>query len=92
VVSDAIDFLTKNGVKIDKSTQKDEGDQVINGMKMGTLGWQGTDEDGAVDVELGFLQPNPKKLLVVTYWGSKDGGSKHDAEIAAMIESLKSIN
>ena len=88
VVSDAIDFLTKSGVKIDPATQKDEGDSTINGMKMSTLGWQGTDNDGAVDVELAFLSPAPGKLLVVTYWGSKDTGSKHDKELTGILSSL----
>jgi hypothetical protein len=88
VIGDAIDFLTKNGVNIDQSTQKDEGDHVVNGMKMGTLGWSGTDSDGPVDVQLGFLQPNEDKMLVVTYWGSKENDSKHDKEIGAMIQSL----
>ncbi|MGO4569357.1 histidine kinase [Rhizobium sp. 2YAF20] len=88
VVGDAIDFLSKNGVTIDKSTQHDEGDHVVNGMKMSTLGWSGTDKDGPVDVQLGFVQPKEDKLLVVTYWGSKDGDDKHDKEVAAMIQSL----
>ncbi|MBZ5761123.1 MULTISPECIES: histidine kinase [Rhizobium] len=91
VVSDAIDFLTKSGVKIDPATQKDEGDNTINGMKMSTLGWQGTDNDGAVDVELAFLSPVPGKLLVVTYWGSKDSGSKHDKELTSILSSLVAV-
>jgi hypothetical protein len=88
VVSDAIDFLSKNGVTLDPATQKDEGENTINGMKMSILGWQGTDKDGPVDIELAFLAPNPDKLLVLTYWGSKDSDSKHDKELTAILSSL----
>jgi len=88
VISDAVDFLTKSGVTIDQSTQKDEGDSTINGMKMSVLRWSGKDNDGAVDVELAFLSPAPGKLLVVTYWGSTDSDAKHDKEISAIVGSL----
>lgn len=88
VVGDAIDFLSNNGVTIDPSTQKDEGTNTINGMKMSILGWQGKDKDGPVDIELAFMQPNPDKLLVLTYWGSKDAGDKHDKELTSILASL----
>jgi hypothetical protein len=90
VIADAIDFLTKNGVKIDASTRVKDEDRTLNGMDMVSTGWQGTDEDGPVDIQLGLVQVNPKKLLVMTYWGSKDTEAKHDKEIAAMVQSLVS--
>lgn len=88
VVGDAIDFLGNNGVTLDPSTQKDEGESTVNGMKMSVLGWQGKDKDGPVEIELAFMQPSPDKLLVLTYWGSKDAGSKHDKEITAILSSV----
>eukprot|EP01133_Synstelium_polycarpum_P029287 gene29287-35820_t len=53
VISDAIDFLTENGVKIDDSTKKTSTDQ-INGMDMTNLDWSGTDKEGAVNIGLSF--------------------------------------
>lgn len=91
VISDAVDFLTKSGVTIDQSTQKDEGKISVNGMDMSILRWSGKDNDGAVDVELAFLSPAPGKLLIVTYWGSADSDAKHDKEISGIVQSLTAV-
>ncbi len=92
VVSDAIDFLTKNGVSIDPSTQKDTPVTEVNGMQMTTIEWDGKDEDGAVSVGLLFVQTAQNKALVVTYWGNKGEEDKHDAEVKAIVASIKPVN
>jgi len=88
VIDDAIAFLEKNGVKIDGSSQK-QSDEKINGMDMTNFDWTGTDSDGDVDVSLSLLSPKPGKLLVVTYWGSKDTEQKHAHELQAIANSMK---
>jgi hypothetical protein len=89
VISDAVDFLTKNGVTIDQKTQKDAGNSEINGMEFTALDWDGNDEDGPVSVGLGFLSPKRGKMLVITYWGTKGDEDKHDEEVAKIVHSLK---
>jgi hypothetical protein len=88
VIDDAVTFLQKNGVKIDGSTQK-QSDEKINGMDMTNFDWTGTDSDGDVDVSLSLLSPRADKLLVITYWGSKDTEKKHANELQAIANSLK---
>ncbi|QFY63104.1 histidine kinase (plasmid) [Rhizobium grahamii] len=92
VVSDAVDFLTKNGVNIDPSTQKDTPVTEVNGMNMTTIEWDGKDEDGPVSVGLLFVQTSQDKALVVTYWGNKGEEDKHDAEVKAIVASIKPVN
>ena len=65
---------------------------VLNGMKMAHLEWDGKDKDGPVDVELGLLAPSEHKLLVVTYWGSKETQDKHDEAVQGIMHSLKPLN
>jgi hypothetical protein len=91
-ISDAIDFLTKNGVEIDDKSQHEYPDSELNGMKMAHLEWKGKDKDGPVDVELGLIAPSEHKLLVVTYWGSKDTQDKHNDAVQKIMDSLKPIN
>ncbi|MGG6896818.1 MULTISPECIES: histidine kinase [Rhizobium] len=89
VVGDAISFLDKNGVKVDDSTRKDDDSNEVNGMKLSILNWQGTDENGAVNINLGVLSPAPNKILVLTYWGSKEDQDKHKQEVLDIIGSIK---
>ncbi|MGO4440331.1 histidine kinase [Rhizobium sp. RAF56] len=89
VISDAVDFLTENGVAINAKTQKDDGSTEINGLEFTALEWDGTDKDGPVSVGLGFMSPKTGKMLVITYWGSKGDEDKHDKELKNIIQSLK---
>ncbi len=90
VTSMAIDFLGQNGVKIDPSTLKESPEVEINGMKVSTLDYQGTDKDGPVDVSLGFA-PAGDKVLIFTYWGSKDTQEAHSEEVVKMLASMKPL-
>ncbi|RWX75754.1 histidine kinase [Neorhizobium lilium] len=90
VVSDAVDFLQKNGITIDEKTQKESEDSV-NGMQMSNLDWDGKDKDGPVSIGLSFVQPRADKLLVITYWGTKGEQEKHAKELMALINSLKPV-
>ncbi|SIR23624.1 hypothetical protein SAMN05880582_108103 [Rhizobium sp. RU20A] len=84
----AIDFLTKNGVKIDPATLKESPETDVNGLKISSLDYQGTDEDGPVDVSIGFAAAG-EKVLIFTYWGSKDTQAAHQKELGEMLASLK---
>ena len=88
VVSDAVTFLQKSGVKVDTATQK-ESTETLNGMEMTNLDWSGTDDDGDVSIGLSFVSPKPGKLLVITYWGTKGMQEQHGPELQAIITSLK---
>lgn len=89
VVTGAIDFLAKNKVTIDPSTQKETPATDVNGMQMATLEWDGNDEDGPVSVGLLIVQVSADNALVVTYWGDKGEEDKHDAEVKAIVASIK---
>ncbi|MGO7324330.1 histidine kinase [Rhizobium ruizarguesonis] len=89
VTSDAIDFLSKNGVKVDVKTQKETPVSEVNGLQMTTLDWDGEDEDGPVSVGMAFIANSGDEALVVTYWGTKGDEDKHDSEIADMMMSIK---
>lgn len=84
----AIDFLTKNGVKIDPATLKESPETDVNGLKISSLDYQGTDEDGPVDVSIGFAAAG-EKVLIFTYWGSKETQDAHQKELGEILASLK---
>ncbi|MFS8046484.1 histidine kinase [Rhizobium sp. BR 314] len=88
VIDDAVNFLAKNGVKVDASTRKDDDSNEVNGMKLSLLNWQGTDSDGDVNITLGLLSPAPNKLLILTYWGSKENQDKHKQEVLDIVGSI----
>lgn len=89
ITDDAVNFLAKNGVKVDASTRKDDDSNEVNGMKLTLLNWQGNDNDGAVNITLGILSPAPDKMLILTYWGSKGDQDKHKQEVLDIIGSIK---
>ncbi|KQO79018.1 hypothetical protein [Rhizobium sp. Leaf262] len=91
VIDDAIKFLTDNGVEIDANSKSDSGDVDINGMKFGSIEFDGKDEDGPVDVSLGFASPRDGKMLVVTYWGTKATQYAHHSELVGILQSLKPV-
>lgn len=89
IINTAIDFLGQNGVKIDPATLKESPEVEINGMKVSTLDYQGTDKDGPVDVSLGFAAPAGDKILVFTYWGLKETQDAHSDEVVKILASMK---
>ena len=91
VVTGAIDFLAKNKITIDPSTQKETPTTEVNGLQMATLEWDGKDEDGPVSIGLLIVQVSADNALVVTYWGNKGDEDKHDAEVKAIVASIKPV-
>jgi hypothetical protein len=90
VISDAVDFLSDNGVTIDTATQKTSED-TLNGMAMQNLDWDGTDADGPVNIGLSLASPDGETMLVITYWGTKGEQEKHAAALTSIISSLKPV-
>jgi opacity protein-like surface antigen len=88
VIDDAVAFLEENGVKIDASTQKQSEDKV-NGMEMSNFDWDGKDADGDANIGLSLVSPQPGKLLIITYWGTKGEQEKHAEALVKLIGSLK---
>lgn len=91
ITKTAIDFLADNGVKIDPSTLKESPEMEMNGMKISTLDYEGTDKDGPVSVALGFAAPAGDKILIFTYWGLKETQDAHSDEFVKILASMKPL-
>lgn len=91
IIDVAFDFLTSNGVTVDDKTKKESPEQDVNGMKLSSIDYQGTDKDGPVDVSIGFASPREGKLLIITYWGSKDTEVAHAKEVVDIVNSMKPV-
>lgn len=89
-VKESIDYLTGEGVKIQPDTEtKTDGEH--NGMKMGIIGWKGTDKDGACSVSLIFLKVTEDTTMTLIYWATDDQVKKHEKEINAVLDSMKNL-
>jgi hypothetical protein len=87
-VSDSVDFLVKNGVDIDADSAKNT-EGTVNGMSSYFVDWSGKDKDGPVSVGLAAVVMNEKTILVLTYWGSKDGEDKFGDDVKSIVQSIK---
>lgn len=86
----SIKYLEEQGVKIDPETEhKTEGKH--NGMKMGTIGWSGTDEDGACSVTLLFINVDDETTMTLIYWATDSEVKKHEKAINGVLDSMKSL-
>ncbi|SMD14600.1 histidine kinase [Rhizobium sp. RU36D] len=91
VITDAIKFLSDNGVTIDPASLKESKDQKLNGMDIAFLEWNGTDKDGPASIGMAIAAASAENLLVLTYWGTKGDEEKHAVELGTMIDSLKPV-
>ena len=87
-LKDTIDYLKKEGVTVDKSTQKKK-EATVNGMGYGSFSWSGKDKDGDTKVSLMLFEPTAGKMILVLYWGTPEGEKKHAEELGAIILSIK---
>lgn len=92
LVADAISYLAREGVTIDKSTQK-ETEGKLSGMSFFDVGWQGKDKDkdGDVLVHLTIVAVTDTKGILFTYWASPKGDKQYDADITKMVRSIKKV-
>jgi hypothetical protein len=88
LATDAIRYLNRAGVSVDKSTEKtDEG--TVNGFKMDSIGWAGQDKDGDVLIHLMILTITPTRGVLFTYWASPQGDKEYDEAIRKIVRSVR---
>lgn len=88
LIDEDIDFLTKQGVVIDRSTQQSH-DMQSNGMPASLLHWQGKDKDGPTAVTLGIFGITDNLVLLMTAWSSPAGDKANGAELTKIVEGIK---
>jgi hypothetical protein len=88
LIDEDIEFLTAQGVTIDKSTQQTQ-DTTANGIPVSFLHWKGKDKDGPTAVTLGIFGVSDNLVLLLTAWSSPLGDKKHGDELTAILQSIK---
>ena len=89
-IEEAVAFLKEQGVTIDTKTQKvSEGK--INGMDGVDITWNGKDKEGDAIVSLTILGVTKEKALLITYWASPAGTTKHAKVLGEILNSVKGI-
>ncbi|CEJ12041.1 hypothetical protein BN1110_02337 [bacterium YEK0313] len=87
----ALAYLVSQGVEIDPSTQRQR-EMTINGMPTLFLGYSGKDSEGEqAEISVGILIANPETVLILSYWGSKDGEKTYASELGAILQSLAKV-
>lgn len=88
LIDEDIDFLTKQGVVIDRSTQQSH-DMQSNGMPASLLHWQGKDKDGPTAVTLGIFGVTDNLVVLMTAWSSPAGDKVNGPELTKIVEGIK---
>ena len=88
LIDEDIDFLTKQGVTIDRSTQQTH-DTEINGIPVSMLHWKGRDKDGPTAVTLGLYGMSDNLILLLTAWSSPDGDKANGPELDRIVSGVK---
>ncbi len=87
LVRDDVEFLRKQGVTIDPSTQQKR-DSTINGMSISLFRWSGTDKDGPTLVTLGVVGVTDNLVLLLTSWSSPAGEKANEGDLTAILQSI----
>jgi len=87
-IKEAVEYLVKKGVKLDTSTAK-QTEITVNGMPGVDLNWSGTDKDGPTQISLTMLFPTKERLVMLTYWGTPEGGKANAEALNKIIQSIK---
>ena len=88
LIDEDIQFLTDQGVVIDRSTQETH-DTTQNGMSVSFLRWSGKDKDGPTKITLGIFGVSDNLVLLMTAWSSPAGEKVHDSEITQIVSNIK---
>lgn len=87
----ALAYLVSQGVEIDPATQRQR-EMTINGMPTMFLGFSGKDSEGEqAEISVGILIANPETVLILSYWGSKEGEKTYATELSAILQSLAKV-
>ncbi|MGL4285432.1 MAG: hypothetical protein ACRCVA_03765 [Phreatobacter sp.] len=87
----ALAYLVSQGVEIDPATQRQQS-ITVNGMPTIFLAFSGKDSDGEqAEISVGILIVNPSTVLILSYWGSKEGEKTYAAELNAILQSLTKV-
>ena len=88
LIEEDVDFLRKQGVVIDRSTQQSQ-DMDVNGIPSSLLHWTGKDKDGPTAVTLGIFGVTENLMLLMTAWSSPAGDKVNGAELTKILQSIK---
>lgn len=87
----ALAYLVSQGVEIDPATQRQQ-TMTVNGMPTIFLGFSGKDSDGEqAEISVGILIVNPSTVLILSYWGSKEGEKTYAAQLNGILQSLTKV-
>ena len=89
-LQEAVKLLKKNGVSIDKSTEKQQALK-INGLDGTEVLWKGKDKDGDCTVSFSFLPVTKKIGLMIVFWSGTELDKKSDSELGKIIRSIKPL-
>lgn len=87
--SEAMKFFRKQGVTVKGEPVQSE--HKLNGMDVVDLAWQGRDKDGEAEISLSFVIVSETRVLLLYYWGSPAGGTKHRQTLSGILNSIKRI-
>jgi len=86
-----IEWLAEQKVTIDKSSQVTK-DFKAAGMNWSVIGWDGKNEEyGPASIRFGFVEIGNGKILMITYWVTKKGESRHQETLNKMFDSVKKV-
>ena len=91
LIDENIEWLAEQKVTIDKSSKVSK-DFKAAGMDWSVIGWDGkNDEYGPASIRFGFVDIGKGKILMITYWVTKKGESRHQDTLNNMFDSVKKI-
>jgi hypothetical protein len=88
----ALAYLLAQGVTIEPGTDRAQ-PMTVNGIETMFLGFSGKDSDGEqAEISLGLFIVNPTTVLILSYWGSKEGEKTYSAELSSLLQSFTRID
>lgn len=89
LLDENIEWLKEQKVTINEDT-KSEKDFKSKSMSWSRIAWEGTSKEwGPAVIGFAFSDIGNGKLVVVTYWITKKGFEKHEADIDKIFDSVK---
>jgi hypothetical protein len=86
---EAIRFYQKQGVTLIGEPVKSE--HKLNGMDALDWSWKGRDKDGEAEISLSVIIVSETRVLLLYYWGSPAGGTKHRQTLSTILQSIKRL-